>query len=259
MPEYAAPILSDFRALITARSGSKAIKNKNLSRYQGFTLLEYSIAAARLLLPAEDVWVSTDSEEYAEIASSAGATIKFLRPAILAQDDSSDFEVFRHAIEYEGSHEPRSAVYWLHLRPTTPLRDPAELARAIGYFLNHESRPTALRSVHKSDFPVMKWCVESEFGFLTSLLGDPYIDSINGPRQNYPQVLVPNGYVDIIRAESVRSGGTLHGDRCLGFVTESVSDIDCLGDLARMHTAGKRARDLEEWLKARYDSLASMG
>ena len=245
--------LTEFRALIPARSGSKAIKNKNLSRYAGFTLLEYSIAAARLLLPVEDVWVSTDSEEYAEVAVLAGASVKFLRPAEFAQDHSTDLEVFSHAIQYEGNHESKTALYWLHLRPTTPLRNPEVLRRAIECFLAHPGNPSALRSAHESRFQVMKWCLEGEYGFLTGLNGDSNLDAINGPRQKYSPVLIPNGYIDIIRAENIRKG-ILHGSRCLGFLTPLVSDIDSIDDMRRLEAAGNRAPELEAWLTSHYDS-----
>jgi CMP-N-acetylneuraminic acid synthetase len=221
-------------------------------RYRGFTLLEYSIAAARLLLPLEDVWVSTDSEEYADLASSAGASIRFIRPAEIAQDDSTDFQVFSHAIEFERLHDPEPATYWLHLRPTTPMRDPSQLIKAIRSFLTNPNRPTALRSVQKTEFPALKWCVENDLGFLTGLSGDSNLDLINLPRQSYAPVLMPNGYVDIIKSENVINGKFLHGDKCLGFLTPTISDIDTIEDLAHLNKIGQHAPKLEAWINSHY-------
>ena len=236
------------RALIPARSGSKSVKDKNLYRLRGFSLLEYSVAAARCVLPMEDVWVSTDSEAYAKVAVAAGASVKFLRPSDLARDESTDLDVFRHALEFERANELNVADMWLHLRPTTPMRDPDVLVDAIRTFLRHPGKPTAMRSVHKTDLPVLKWCLSTGDGFLTDLYGRTDLDRINGPRQSYEPVFIPNGYIDIIRAETILGEGLLHGSRCLSFVTPVVSDIDFEADLERMVSDDVRAAKLEAWL-----------
>jgi len=247
-------LLGGFRALIPARSQSKGIKDKNLLRYQGFTLLEYSIAAARVLLPAEDVWVSTDSESYADLASAAGASVHFIRPAEIAQDHSTDFHVFSHALDFERLHSHEVATHWLHLRPTTPIRDPSKLLKAVDFFLNNPNQPSSLRSIHKSQAPVFKWCRATDLGLITSLSGDPNVDLINLPRQDYEPVFIPNGYIDIIKASSIVDGKFLYGKRCLGFLTEPVSDIDEIQDMTHLMNTKKRALTLETWLHSHYGS-----
>ena len=52
-------------AIITARSGSKGLKDKNIKPLKGKPLLAYSIEAARKSGLFEEVYVSTDSEKYA--------------------------------------------------------------------------------------------------------------------------------------------------------------------------------------------------
>jgi len=246
-------LLNGFRALIPARSGSKSLENKNLARYRGFSLLEYAIAAARHLLPQEDVWVSTDSEEYADVAVSAGATVHFIRPKKISKDDSTDFEVFKHAIEFERLNERKIATHWLHLRPTSPMRNPSELVRAIDLFLANPNLPTSLRSVHKAELPVLKWCVKDDLGFLASLSGNHNLDLLNLPRQTYKQVFIPNGYVDIIRSKNVAEGNFLHGEACLGFLTPRISDVDSISELNQMKDSGECAPQLETWLKLHYN------
>jgi CMP-N-acetylneuraminic acid synthetase len=178
--------------------------------------------------------------------------VHFIRPAEIAQDDSTDFEVFSHAIEFERLHEPETATYWLHLRPTTPMRDPSQLVKAIKSFLTNPNRPSSLRSVQKTELPILKWCVENDLGFLTSLAGNPRLDLINLPRQNYDPVFIPNGYIDIIRSDNVVDGQFLHGDKCLGFLTQPLSDIDSIEDLTHLTTIGQRAPKLEAWLISQY-------
>ena len=74
-------------AIIPARAGSKGIPKKNIVDLGGFSLIAYSIAAAKLSKLIERVIVSTDGEEIAEVAKSYGAEVPFLRPKEFAGDN----------------------------------------------------------------------------------------------------------------------------------------------------------------------------
>ena len=87
-------------ALIPARSGSKGIKDKNIATVGGHPLLAYSIAVAKLCESIDEVIVSTDSMEYAAVATKYGAMVPFLRPKSLALDNSLDSGFFNHAMEW---------------------------------------------------------------------------------------------------------------------------------------------------------------
>ena len=79
-------------ALIPARSGSKGLTNKNIKLLGDIHLLGYSILAARMTSEIDEVFVSTDSIEYAKIANHYGAKTPFLRPESLSSDDSTDLD-----------------------------------------------------------------------------------------------------------------------------------------------------------------------
>jgi len=66
-------------AIITARGGSKRIPKKNIKEFCGKPIMEYSIKAALEAGVFDEVMVSTDSEEIAEIARAAGARVPFFR------------------------------------------------------------------------------------------------------------------------------------------------------------------------------------
>ena len=217
---------SNWRVLIPARAGSKGIPNKNILEVGGLPLLAYSILVARQIVPAHRVWVSTDSHEYANVAVRFGGSAPFIRPTELAQDSTPDIEVFRHAIDFEDTQEEKSSEFWLHLRPTTPLRTPEVVKTAMKNFLN-DPEASGLRSVHETLEAPQKTCLVDASGYVTSLCGDSDADALNLPRQLYPPAYAPNGYVDVIRRDSVL-GGYLHGDRCLAFETQLVIDIDHL-------------------------------
>ena len=66
-------------AIITARGGSKRIPKKNMKPFLGKPIIVYSIEAALGAGVFDEVMVSTDNEEIAEIAKQAGAKVPFFR------------------------------------------------------------------------------------------------------------------------------------------------------------------------------------
>ena len=86
-------------AVITARSGSKGLKDKNIKLLEGKPLLVYSIEAARQSGKFDCIHVSTDSEKYAQIARKYGADVPFLRDAALATDTAGTWDVLRAVVQ----------------------------------------------------------------------------------------------------------------------------------------------------------------
>ena len=92
--------MGEVLAVIPARSGSKSVKNKNIRLINGKPMIAYSIGHAKQAACIDRVIVSTDSEEYAEIARKYGAETPFIRPAQYATDTALDIDVFVHALEF---------------------------------------------------------------------------------------------------------------------------------------------------------------
>ena len=134
-------------AVIPARSGSKGVPDKNIKLLAGKPLIAYSIAAAKKSKLINRIIVSTDSKKYADIAKKYGAEVPFIRPKRISTDKSSDISFFKHAINYFNLREGSIPKLFVHLRPTTPLRDPKVIDKAIKTFM--KSDYTALRSCHK--------------------------------------------------------------------------------------------------------------
>ena len=80
-------------AIITARGGSKRIPRKNIKEFLGKPIIVYSIAAALESGIFDEVMVSTDDEEIAEIAKCAGAKVPFMRSADAANDFATTTDV----------------------------------------------------------------------------------------------------------------------------------------------------------------------
>ena len=223
--------MSSFSAIIPARSGSKSIKDKNLALLGGHPLIAYSIALAKLTESIDKVIVSTDSLEYAKIAEKYGAEVPFLRPKALSQDSSTDYDFMSHTVDWFDDNSKDSPDFWVHLRPTTPLRDP-QVVKAAMTLISDRQDATALRSAHLSPESPFKWLRKNKEGFLTSLNGiDTNLDKYNGPRQDFPDVLIPNGYVDIVKSSFIKERKLLHGNKVLAFETPFCNELDAYEEL----------------------------
>ena len=113
-------------ALIPARGGSKGIPRKNIRLFCGKPLLQWSIDAALASACVDQVVVSTDDSEIADLAKAGGAEVPFLRPAELATDRASGIAPVLHALE----HLPRVSDVLL-LQPTSPLRTSADIEAIV--------------------------------------------------------------------------------------------------------------------------------
>ena len=109
-------------ALIPARGGSKGIPRKNIRPFCGKPLLHWTIGAALTSASVDQVLVSTEDQEIADVAKAGGAEVPFLRPAELATDDAPGIAPVVHALE----KLPHVSDVLL-LQPTSPLRNSADI------------------------------------------------------------------------------------------------------------------------------------
>jgi len=87
-------------AIVPVRSGSTELPNKNIRSILGRTLLEHNIRLLKQSSTLNRIIVSTDSEQYADIARKAGAEAPFLRPSVLSQKYSSTEDVLSHCLNW---------------------------------------------------------------------------------------------------------------------------------------------------------------
>ena len=140
-------------AIIPARGGSKRIPKKNIKKFCGEPVIAWSIAAAIESECFDQIIVSTDNEEIAEIARRNGAEIPFMRPPYLADDFTPTIPVVRHAIEYtrlQGKyHKLVCCIY-----PAAPLISSAVLRQALE--LLRENQSGFVFPVAKHDSPIQR-------------------------------------------------------------------------------------------------------
>lgn len=176
------------------------------------------------------VIVSTDSEEIAGISCYYGAQVPFLRPSQYARDESTDNEWVLHLISWLEESEGRAPEFLVHLRPTTPLREPAIIDSAIAEIRNRPEA-TSLRSGHPAPASPFKWCLRDEKGYFKGILPEYSNDYINRPRQFFPDVYIPDGYVDVLKTSFIRESGLLHGEKMIGFISPVCYGVDTIEEL----------------------------
>jgi N-acylneuraminate cytidylyltransferase len=121
----------DIVALICARGGSKGLPGKNIRLLAGRPLIAWAIAQAQAVPRIGRIIVSTESEQIAAVARQAGADVPFVRPLELAQDDSPEWLVWRHALNYlraSGSAYPDVLIV---VPATAPLRSTEDLENCL--------------------------------------------------------------------------------------------------------------------------------
>ena len=217
----------DVFALVTARSGSKGVPDKNLKQIGSHSLLEWSIKSALKSSEVTKVFLSTDSPEYAKLGESFGAIVPFLRPEELASDTAVDLDVIKHFLT-EIKESPDAIV---HIRPTTPLRNPQVINDAVIKFMKLKNEITSLRSVHEMSESAYKTFEVSDQGLLKPIASVADGDKANLPRQAFPKTYQANGYVDVLNPEFILKEHKLHGDKIFAFKTPVVTEVDTLTDL----------------------------
>ncbi|QCD51831.1 pseudaminic acid cytidylyltransferase [Campylobacter sp. RM16192] len=136
--------------VIPARGGSKRIPHKNIKDFLGNPIISYSIKAALSSKVFDEVIVSTDSEEIAEVARKFGAKTPFLRDANLSDDFTSTGDVIKDACIKMG--DKFKTVCCLY--PTAPLLKGEVLNEAYNKFKASECE--YLFSVCEFSFPIQR-------------------------------------------------------------------------------------------------------
>lgn len=207
--------------LIAARSGSKSIPNKNISKLGNHPLLSYRIISAKKTIYKNEIWISTDSEEYAQIAIRYGAKAPFLRPKEIAQDNSTSVDVVLHAMEFAELNDLHFDFVAL-LEPTSPFISTTQLDEAIMKLINEpiadsivavrESRPNTL-------------FIQDESKFLDKIAKE--LEDINTiGRQNFKMQITPSGGFYISRWKSFLKSKTFYTSNTITLLVDNIAGIE---------------------------------
>ena len=123
-------------AFIFARGGSKGVPGKNIKDICGKPLIAYSIEIAQAINRIDKIFVSTEDDKIATISKRYGASI-IPRPSKLAQDDSSEWLAWQHAIRWLEERDDKFDIF-LSLPTTSPLRNTKDVTSCLSC-LNEKS------------------------------------------------------------------------------------------------------------------------
>jgi YrbI family 3-deoxy-D-manno-octulosonate 8-phosphate phosphatase len=239
--------MTEILALIPARGGSKGIPRKNIRSFAGYPLIAWSIAAAKQSEFVTRVIVSTDDEEIASVARECGAETPFLRPAELAQDQTTDLPVFEHALQWLKENEDYQPEITIQLRPTSPIRPKGMVDHAIRILLEHDDADCVRGVVPAGQNPFKMWRFSGEDKPLNPLLEVPGLaEPYNAPRQILPPVYWQTGHIDAIRGSTITNKKSLTGDVIYPLVIDPryTVDIDNLSDWAKYEALAKSGLEM---------------
>lgn len=216
-------------AFIPARFGSKSIKDKNIKKFCGKPLIYYTFDILKYLR-IKNIIFSSNSIKYIKLAKKKYDFETHFRSEKNSRDLSTDLEVFKEFIEIKKKQKIDLPEFFLHLRPTTPFRRPNIIKKAIKTFIKVKKNYTSLRSISKLSNTGYR-CLIIKKKILHSLYKEnPNLDGLNIARQNFRDTYIANGYVDIVKTETLIKN-KIHGNKVFPFLTKDFnSDIDTLED-----------------------------
>lgn len=211
-------------AVIPARSGSKSVPHKNIRNICGKPMMAYSIEHALKSKYINRVIVSTDSEEYAQIAREYGAEVPFIRPAEYATDTALDIDVFRHTLEFLIEAEDYNPDIVVQLRPTYPIRKISDIDAMVEICINDNSVDSVRSMSVATEIPYKMW-IEAEDGKIEPLIKD-IPECYNMPRQQLPRAYYQNACIDVFRPRVIFEMNSMSGKVIKGYKMEENFDID---------------------------------
>ena len=223
--------LNEVWAFIPARSGSKSIKNKNILKLNGKPLIAHSISHAKKLKSIQKIIFSSDSLKYIKIAKKYGCKDFHFRTKETSSDKASEHSVFFDYIKHRLINGKKVPKYFLHLRPTTPIRNISTLNKAINTFKKKSKNFTSLRTItHMSNPAYRSFRIKSNK--LSAIFKIDYnIDKYCVPRQSFDKTYFCNTIADIYLTSTILKG-KLFGNRVFPLViSDDYCDIDEPKDL----------------------------
>ena len=214
-------------AYIPARSGSKAVPNKNIMPIKNVPLLSYSLYCAMDCLEQglfSDVLLSTDSVSYLKIAEQLGYYEKYLRPREFALDSSPTIDGIIHALDYLKTKDKRYDAVMI-LQPTAPFRTSDHVKTAIDLLENHPEATcvTGLKKLGDVHPARIKKLVDA-------LWLHPYCKNVvekePSRRQDFnPEAYIRNGTIYLTPIHIIKRG-LIRGERPIGFVMPEENSIN---------------------------------
>lgn len=205
-------------AIITARAGSKGLPDKNMLMVDGKPLMAYSIEPAIESGLFDSIILTTDSQEYIDLLSHYPIT-PVLRPAHLALDTSTSYDVLEHVIQEIGVDQ---FDYFVLLQPTSPMRTAKHLREACGQFEASWDKYDFCASVVPTSKPTVLTKPIEPDGSLKHF----NIDYSRYRRQDQTPEFSANGVIYIAKGQAYLEQKHFYGARSMAYFMDSPSSLD---------------------------------
>lgn len=211
-------------AIIPARGGSKRIPRKNIKLFCGKPIIAYSIEAAVHSNLFDEVMVSTDDEEIAEVAKQYGATIPFVRSKKNADDFATTMDVIKEVIESYKQLD-RSFDYGCCIYPTAPFTTISLLQQAFDKLVKNNF--DGVFPVVKYSYPIWRSLKMEE-----DKVSMWWPENVNKRSQDLPDAYHDAGQFYWFNAERVMQSHSLLNKNSGAILINElmVQDIDNVGD-----------------------------
>ena len=200
-------------ALIPARKGSKAIRNKNLKLFKKKPLVSWSISAALKSKYIDEVVVSTDCAVIKKISKKYGAKVPFTRPKSLATDKSETISVVLHTLSKLEKYD-----YIVLLQPTSPLRKSHDIDKGIQLIVN------------SNKYSLVSFCQSVDHPDLTYKIKKNKIEKLTTDkmprRQDAKSFYTVNGAIYISNVSWLKMNKKLYDDKSVPYIMPFERSID---------------------------------
>ncbi len=211
-------------AIITARGGSKRIPKKNIKEFCGKPIIAYSIEAAINSEVFDEVMVSTDSEEIAEIAKKYGALVPFLRSEKTSNDYATTSDVLEEVItQYKKKGQSFDIVCCIY--PTAPFITAEKIKDAMSLLLEKDA--SCVTPVVKFSFPPQR-----AFVVRNEKIEFQYPQYAKTRSQDLEPIYHDCGQFYILKTEELMTQHTIVPTNTYPYIMleEEVQDIDNISD-----------------------------
>ena len=158
--------MSKVLGIILARGGSKGISDKNLLKLKKKNLIQLAIKTAKKSKLLDKIIFSSESAKLIKTAKKE-MNVDYVRPKSLALDNSSSYDVARHAVHWLEKNKERFK-YIVLLQPTTPFRTPNDIDNCINKVMKYKLN--AAITVTDADYPAHWLIKKNKFGLLSKLI-----------------------------------------------------------------------------------------
>ena len=215
-------------AVVMARGGSKGIKNKNLKKINGLTLVSIAGKLLKKINIIDRSIISTDSKKISACGKKSGLSVFFKRPKNLSKDMTSDFKVINHSLKMMEKIDSTKYEVILMIQPTSPIREKNDIIKCIKILVNKKA--SAVWTINKVDnkfHPLKQLKIKNGLLNHFDRKGRKIV-----ARQQLNYTYIRNGVCYTISRNTILNEKNIMGSKCLySIIKKPVVNIDNLSEL----------------------------